>query len=105
KQAARRTLRSRVDTLIAAQREAADARDTARGAARDANRRALHLAGPPEQWDTVLTRSDPEPSTGTTDTGEAIDIAHEIRDRTDDIHHQLTQLHDERLRRAALTPD
>ncbi|MGI5219299.1 MobF family relaxase [Nocardia sp. CA-290969] len=106
KRADRRALRTRVDTLITAQRDAADARDTARTAARTAHRHALHLAGPPERWDNVLTQPAPAanriPPTAGID--KDADLTREIRDRTHDIEHQLTELHDEQQRRAALSP-
>jgi hypothetical protein len=102
KRAGRRALRARIETLITDQRDATDARDTARTTARDAARRALHLAGQPEQWDAVLTR--PAPNLGTADIVDAAEIAREIRDRIDDIDHQLADLHSERHRRAALSP-
>ncbi|WP_249643745.1 MobF family relaxase [Nocardia sputi] len=106
KRADRRALRTRINTLTTTERNATDTRDTARTTARNATRRALHLAGPPEHWDTILARpAAPQQDRATADPTESSDIAREIRDRTHDIEHQLTDLRTEQQRRAALTPD
>ncbi|MEV0110609.1 MobF family relaxase [Nocardia sp. NPDC050799] len=107
KRADRRALRARINTLITNQRNATDTRDTARTTSRDATRHALHVAGPSEHWDTLLTRPAPGPQhdPASADLTESADIAREIRDRTHDTEHQLAELHDEQQRRAALTPD
>ncbi|MFD4407733.1 MobF family relaxase [Nocardia sp. NPDC058499] len=107
KQDDRRALSARVDSLLAAQRDAADTRDSARTAARDATRRALRLAGPPDRWDSVLARPTPSPVLilPAADPVEDADVAREIQDRTSDIERRLAEMHDEQQRRAGLTPD
>lgn len=107
KRADRRALRTRIETLITNQRDATDTRDTARTTARNATRHALHQAGPTEHWDTVLTRPAPtlQPDRAANDPTESSGLAHELRNRTHDIEHQLTELHDEQQRRATLTPN
>ncbi|MEU1953387.1 MobF family relaxase [Nocardia rhamnosiphila] len=107
KRADRRAQRTRIETLIINQRNATDTRDTARTASRDATRDALNLAGPPEHWDTVLTRPTPGPhqDRATAELTESGDITREIRDRAHDIENQLAELRNEQQRRAMLTPD
>ncbi|WP_329416311.1 relaxase domain-containing protein [Nocardia vinacea] len=100
----RRTLQTRIDTLIAEQTTRSREHSTARAAARQAKRDAILLAGTPDGWDKLLsTAPEHTPDTDQHHTEAGTDTGEEVRTRIADINQQLEEYRAEQHRRRNLT--
>lgn len=99
----RRTLQTRIDTLITEQTTRSRHHSTARAAARAANREAILLAGTADNWDHILD-TDPEPVPNPRRADTRAETNDEARTRITDISQQLDQYRAEQQRRRTLAP-
>ncbi|MBF6339803.1 relaxase domain-containing protein [Nocardia abscessus] len=99
----RRTLQTRIDTLITEQTTRSRNYRTARAAARAANREAILLAGTADNWDHLLD-TDPEPVPNHRRADTRAETNDEARTRITDISQQLDQYRAEQQRRRTLDP-
>ncbi|MGQ4619887.1 MobF family relaxase, partial [Nocardia sp. R7R-8] len=103
----RRTLQTRIDTLVGEQAARSRDHSTARAAAREANREAVLLAGTANNWDHLLCTDpdpDPVPVPNHRHTGTRAESHDEVPTQTADIIRQLDQARAEQQRRRTLSP-
>ncbi|WP_327097373.1 relaxase domain-containing protein [Nocardia vinacea] len=100
-----RALNTQIASLETERQRRTNLRDSARTTARNAQRRALQIAGPAEEWEQILTADSQPASTSTTSQPAEIDPAEQAHAaRIADFEQQLEQLLSEQHRRTQLNP-
>ncbi|WP_280479063.1 MobF family relaxase [Nocardia asiatica] len=101
----RRTLQTRIDTLVGEQINRSRDHNTARDAARQANREAVLRAGAADRWDQPLSTGPENTPSGERRDTDALDAAdQEGRTQVADLEQRLEQYRAEQHRRRALGP-
>ncbi|WP_051182842.1 MobF family relaxase [Nocardia vinacea] len=101
----RRTLNTQITSLETERQRRTNLRDSARTTARNAQRHALQIAGPAEEWEQILTADTQPASTPTTPQPANIDPAEQAHAaRIAYFEQQLEQLLSEQHRRTQLNP-
>lgn len=101
----RRALNAQITSLETERRRRTHLRDSARTTARHAQRRALQIAGPAEEWEHILTADTRPAPASTTPPPANMDSAEQAHTaRIADFEQQLEQLLTEQHRRTQLNP-
>ncbi|MFI9410118.1 MobF family relaxase [Nocardia gamkensis] len=101
----RRTLQTQIDTLVREQINRSRDHNTARDAARQANREAILRAGAADGWDQLLSTGPENTPSGERRDTDALEAAdQEARTQVADLEQRLEQYRAEQHRRSALGP-